>query len=60
MEGVVARALFLVRVNEVVHLGRKNLVSFSCGPDCLWVGVRASPSSLSAWGVLGEWSGDLD
>ena len=23
-------------------------------------GVRASPSSLSAWGVLGEWSGDLD
>lgn len=34
MEGVVARALFLVHVNDVVHLGRKNLVSSSCGPGC--------------------------
>jgi len=32
--GVVARVLFLVRVNEVVHLGRKNLVSSSCGLGC--------------------------
>lgn len=60
MEGVVARALFPVRVNDVAHLGRKNLVSSSCGLGCCGWGVRASPSSLSAWGVLGEWSGDLD
>ena len=34
MEGVVARALFPVRVNDVAHLGRKNLVSSSCGLGC--------------------------
>lgn len=34
VEGVVARALFLVRVNDVAHLGRKNLVSSSCGLGC--------------------------
>ena len=32
--GVVARVLFLVRVNDVAHLGRKNLVSSSCGLGC--------------------------
>ena len=32
--GVVACVLFLVRVNEVAHLGRKNLVSSSCGLGC--------------------------
>ena len=34
VEGVVARALFPVRVNDVAHLGRKNLVSSSCGLGC--------------------------
>lgn len=28
------RVLFPVRVNDVAHLGRKNLVSSSCGLGC--------------------------
>lgn len=32
--GVVVCALCMVRVNDVAHLGRKNLVSSSCGLGC--------------------------
>ena len=59
VEGVVARVLFLVRVNEVAHLGRKNLVSSSCGLGCCGWGEGFAVFFV-AWGVLGEWSGDLD
>lgn len=57
--GVVARVLFLVRVNEVAHLGRKNLVSSSCGLGCCGWGEGFAVFFV-AWGVLGEGAGDLD